>query len=137
MTTELVNVSDRLLEKMSKQDLKQVKSLSGLVETSCRIVEESYRRLNKHSKSEDKRDTAIKLVQPLLEKLRREDLVTETLKLKLEEKLESTEIGEMIDDTIDAWQDRVGEVKYYCTVLDRFVKLFIRTRKAGLEALEI
>ena len=131
MTTELKNLSERILAKVDSKKLKNIKSMTGLVETSCKIVEESYIRLNKHSKGSDKRDTAVFLLQPLLEKMKAQDLVTQTVADRLEEEISSSHLAEIVDDIISSWNERLGEVHYYCTIFDAFIKAIKREKRRG------
>ena len=63
-------ISTKILNNMSEKDFRGVKSYIGVVETSCTIVEEAYKRINRAASNADKKDTAIHLVGPIIEKLK-------------------------------------------------------------------
>ena len=46
MEHPIKTVSNKILNNMTEKDFRRVKSYVGVVETSCTIVEEAYKRIN-------------------------------------------------------------------------------------------
>ena len=109
---------------MSEKDFRGVKSYIGVIETSCTIVEEAYKRINKAASNADKKDTAIHLVGPIIEKLKEKKLLTDELETKIKVQLESQEIDDVVDDIVLGWKDRAEQVKNACLFIEKLVRLF-------------
>jgi len=110
----LDSYSKKLLEKMDKKHLREVKGYLGVTEIACNIVEESYRRLKKTSSSVEKKDTAIRLINPVLAKLKQEGFVNDFIEEKIRKQLESQNLEDTIDDIIISWKERAEKVRTCC-----------------------
>ena len=119
-------ISDKILNNMSDKDFRGVKSYIGVVETSCTIVEEAYKRINKAASNADKKNTAIHLVGPVIEKLKEKKLLTDELEIKIKTQLERQEVDDVVDDVVLGWKDRSEQVKNACLILEKIIRLFDR-----------
>ena len=119
-------ISDKILNNMSDKDFRGVKSYIGVVETSCTIVEEAYKRINKAASNADKKNTAIHLVGPVIEKLKEKKLLTDELEIKIKTQLERQEVDDVVDDVVLGWKDRAEQVKNACLILEKIIRLFDR-----------
>ena len=119
-------ISDKILNNMSEKDFRGVKSYIGVVETSCTIVEEAYKRINKAASNADKKNTAIHLVGPVIEKLKEKNLLTDELETKIKTQLERQEVDDVVDDVVLGWKDRAEQVKNACLILEKIIRLFDR-----------
>lgn len=119
-------ISDKILNNMSEKDFRGVKSYIGVVETSCTIVEEAYKRINKAASNVDKKNTAIHLVGPVIEKLKEKNLLTDELETKIKTQLERQEVDDVVDDVVLGWKDRAEQVKNACLILEKIIRLFDR-----------
>ncbi len=119
-------ISDKILNNMSDKDFRGVKSYIGVVETSCTIVEEAYKRINKAASNSDKKNTAIHLVGPVIEKLKEKNLLTDELEIKIKTQLERQEVDDVVDDVVLGWKDRAEQVKNACLILEKIIRLFDR-----------
>ena len=117
-------VSNKILNNMSEKDFRGVKSYIGVVETSCTIVEEAYKRINRAASNADKKDTAIHLVGPIIEKLKEKKLLTDELETKIKVQLERQEIDDVVDDIVLGWKDRAEQVRNACLFIEKLVRLF-------------
>ena len=117
-------VSSKILNNMSEKDFRGVKSYIGVVETSCTIVEEAYKRINRAASNADKKDTAIHLVGPIIEKLKEKKLLTDELETKIKVQLERQEIDDVVDDIVLGWKDRAEQVRNACLFIEKLVRLF-------------
>tara|TARA_A100001015_G_C14597570_1_gene559148 strand:+ start:35 stop:445 length:411 start_codon:yes stop_codon:yes gene_type:complete len=119
-------ISDKILNNMSEKDFRGVKSYIGVVETSCTIVEEAYKRINKAASNVDKKNTAIHLVGPVIKKLKEKNLLTDELEIKIKTQLERQEVDDVVDDVVLGWKDRAEQVKNACLILEKIIRLFDR-----------
>ena len=119
-------ISDKILNNMSDKDFRGVKSYIGVVETSCTIVEEAYKRINKAASNADKKNTAIHLVGPVIEKLKEKNLLTDELEIKIKTQLERQEVDDVVDDVVLGWKDRADQVKNACLFIEKLIRLFDR-----------
>ena len=119
-------ISDKILNNMSDKDFRGVKSYIGVVETSCTIVEEAYKRINKAASNADKKNTAIHLVGPVIEKLKEKNLLTDELEIKIKTQLERQEVDDVVDDDVLGWKDRAEQVKNACLFIEKLIRLFDR-----------
>tara|TARA_R110002110_G_scaffold11072_3_gene53876 strand:+ start:473 stop:883 length:411 start_codon:yes stop_codon:yes gene_type:complete len=117
-------VSSKILNNMSEKDFRGVKSYIGVIETSCTIVEEAYKRINRAASNADKKDTAIHLVGPIIEKLKEKKLLTDELETKIKVQLERQEIDDVVDDVVLGWKDRAEQVKNACLFIEKLVRHF-------------
>lgn len=117
-------ISNKILTNMSEKDFRGVKSYIGVIETSCTIVEEAYKRINRAASNADKKDTAIHLVGPIIEKLKEKKLLTDELETKIKVQLERQEIDDVVDDIVLGWKDRAEQVKNACLFIEKLVRLF-------------
>ena len=117
-------ISDKILKNMDDKDFRGVKSYIGVVETSCTIVEEAYKRINKAATNADKKDTAVHLVEPIMEKLKEKNLITDDLATLIHSQLSRNEVDEVVDDIVLGWKDRAEQVKNACFFLEKLVRLF-------------
>ncbi len=126
MDHPIKTISSKILNNMSEKDFRGVKSYIGVVETSCTIVEEAYKRINRAASNVDKKDTAIHLVGPIIEKLKEKKLLTDELEIKIKTQLERQEIDDVVDDVVLGWKDRAEQVKNACLILEKLIRLFDR-----------
>lgn len=119
-------ISGKILNNMSDKDFRGVKSYIGVVETSCTIVEEAYKRINKAASNADKKNTAIHLVGPVIEKLKEKNLLTDELEIKIKTQLERQEVDDVVDDVVLGWKDRAEQVKNACFFIEKLIRLFDR-----------
>lgn len=126
MEHPIKTISDKILNNMSDKDFRGVKSYIGVVETSCTIVEEAYKRINKAASNADKKNTAIHLVGPVIEKLKEKNLLTDELEIKIKTQLERQEVDDVVDDVVLGWKDRAEQVKNACLILEKIIRLFDR-----------
>ena len=126
MEHPIKTISDKILDNMSEKDFRGVKSYIGVVETSCTIVEEAYKRINKAASNADKKNTAIHLVGPVIEKLKEKNLLTDELEIKIKTQLERQEVDDVVDDVVLGWKDRAEQVKNACLILEKIIRLFDR-----------
>lgn len=126
MEHPIKTISDKILNNMSDKDFRGVKSYIGVVETSCTIVEEAYKRINKAASNADKKNTAIHLVGPVIEKLKERNLLTDELEIKIKTQLERQEVDDVVDDVVLGWKDRAEQVKNACLILEKIIRLFDR-----------
>ena len=117
-------ISNKILTNMSEKDFRGVKSYIGVIETSCTIVEEAYKRINRAASNADKKDTAIHLVGPIIEKLKEKKILTDELETKIKVQLERQEIDDVVDDIVLGWKDRAEQVKNACLFIEKLVRLF-------------
>ena len=103
-----------------------MKSYIGVVETSCTIVEEAYIRINKAATNADKKDTAIHLVEPVMERLKEKNLITDELATLIHSQLSRNGVDEVVDDIVLGWKDRAEQVKNACLFIEKLVRLFDR-----------
>lgn len=115
--------SKKLLEKMEKKHLREVKSYLGVTEIACNVIEESYRRLNRLSSAVEKKDTAIKLINPVLDKLKEEGFVNDFMEQKIKKQLETENLEDTIDDIIISWKQRAEKVRTCCFQFKRISKI--------------
>ena len=133
---KLLSVSKKLLGEMRKQDFDNIKSITGLVETSCNIVEEAYNRLDKASKSVEKKNTATILLRSVFQKLKDEQIIDSNIEQIILKQLESGYVESIIDDIIMSWKKNLKEVKKCCFYFKRGSK-FISTHATKLEKIII
>lgn len=126
MEHPIKTISDKILNNMSDKDFRGVKSYIGVVETSCTIVEEAYKRINKAASNVDKKNTAIHLVGPVIEKLKEKNLLTDELEIKIKTQLERQEVDDVVDDVVLGWKDRAEQVKNACLILEKIIRFFDR-----------
>lgn len=124
MEHPIKTISDKILNNMSEKDFRGVKSYIGVVETSCTIVEEAYKRINKAATNIDKKNTAMHLVAPVLEKLKEKHLLTDELASKIDEQLSRQDIDDVIDDVIIGWKEKAEQVRNACLILEKIIRLF-------------
>lgn len=124
--TKLFKKCVDIIENMEKKDFREIKSGLGLIEMSCTIVEESYNRLDMVSKSVEKKETAVKLMTPLLQMIKEKELITDHVENSIIEFLSTEPIEEMIDDLVITWRENLEEITYNCLWL---VKLFQNNRR--------
>ena len=117
-------VSKKILNNMSEKDFRGVKSYIGVIETACTIVEESYKRINKAASNVDKKNTAIDLVEPIMDKLKGSNLITEELEKRIIDQLSRHEVDDVIDDIVLGWKDRAEQVKNACLFIEKIVRFF-------------
>lgn len=110
----LSSISRKLLGGMRKQDFDNIKSITGLVETSCNIVEEAYNRLDKASKSVEKKNTAIIMLRPIFQKLKEEQIIDSNIERIIAKQLETGYVESVIDDVITSWKKNLKEIKKCC-----------------------
>ena len=126
MDHPIKTISSKILNNMSEKDFRGVKSYIGVVETSCTIVEEAYKRINRAASNTDKKDTAIHLVGPIIAKLKEKNLLTDELETKIKVQIERQEIDDVVDDVVLGWKDRAEQVKNACLILEKIIRLFDR-----------
>lgn len=119
-------VSNKILNNMTEKDFRGVKSYIGVIETSCTIVEEAYKRINRAASNADKKNTAIHLVGPIIEKLKEKNLLTDELETKIKVQIERQEVDDVVDDIVLGWKDRAEQVKNACLFIEKLVRLFDR-----------
>ena len=136
MTSQLELTAKKLLEKMDVDNFQQVNSYLGVLENSCNIVEESYKRLKKVYNGVEKKHTAIWLVEPLMEKLKEQGLMTEHLENKINEQLAVNSVEDTIDDIIVSWHERMERVRTCCFKFKKITKL-ISTQLTKLEKIKL
>jgi hypothetical protein len=124
------------LEKMDVDNFQQVNSYLGVLENCCNIVEESYKRLKKVYNGVEKKHTAIWLVEPLMEKLKEQGLMTEHLENKIKEQLAVNSVEDTIDDIIVSWHERMERVRTCCFKFKKITKL-ISTQLTKLEKIKL
>lgn len=126
MEHPIKTISDKILKNMDDKDFRGVKSYIGVVETSCTIVEEAYKRINKAATNADKKDTAVHLVEPVMERLKEKNLITDELATLIHSQLSRNEVDEVVDDIVLGWKDRAEQVKNACLFIEKLVRLFDR-----------
>lgn len=126
MEHPIKTISTKILNNMTDKDFRGVRSYVGVIETSCTVVEEAYKRINKAATNVDKKDTAKYLVQPIMEKLKNNNLITEELEKRITDQLSRHEIDDVVDDVVLGWKDRAEQVKNACFILEKIVRLFDR-----------
>ena len=124
MEHPIKTISDKILKNMDEKDFRGVKSYIGVVETSCTIVEEAYKRINKAATNADKKDTAIHLVEPVMERLKEKNLITDELGDLIHSQLSRNGVDEVVDDIVLGWKDRAEQVKNACLFIEKLVRLF-------------
>ena len=124
MEHPIKTISDKILKNMDEKDFRGVKSYIGVVETSCTIVEEAYKRINKAATNADKKDTAIHLVEPVMERLKEKNLITDELATLIHSQLSRNGVDEVVDDIVLGWKDRAEQVKNACLFIEKLVRLF-------------
>ena len=136
MTSQLEVTAKKLLEKMDIDNFQTVNSYLGVLENSCNIIEESYKRLKKVYNGVEKKHTAIWLIEPLMEKLKEKGLMTEHLENKINEQLEINSVEDTIDDIIVSWHERMERVRTCCFKFKKITK-FISTQLTMLEKIKL
>lgn len=134
--SELFQTSINILHNMDASDFKQIKSGTGLVDLSCTIIEESYIRLKKLSSKNnkeickisgsEKKETAVLLLTPLMEKLKEKKIIDDNLQNILIDFLSRESIEDTIDDLIGTWKDNLENIHYTCMTI---MNLFASKRK--------
>ena len=124
MEHPIKTISDKILKNMDEKDFRRVKSYIGVVETSCTIVEEAYKRINKAATNADKKDTAVHLVEPIMERLKEKNLITEELATLIHSQLSRNEVDEVVDDIVLGWKDRAEQVKNACLFIEKIIRHF-------------
>ena len=124
MEHPIKTISTKILNNMTDKDFRGVKSYVGVIETSCTVVEEAYKRINKAATNVDKKDTAKYLVQPIMEKLKNNNLITEELEKRITDQLSRHEIDDVVDDVVLGWKDRAEQVKNACLFIEKIIRLF-------------
>ena len=136
MTSQLEITSKKILDKMEFGNFQQVNSYLGVLENCCNIVEESYKRLKKVYNGVEKKHTAIWLVEPVMEKLKTEGLMTEHLENKIKEQLEINSVEDTIDDIIVSWHERMERVRTCCFKFKKITRL-VSTQLTMLEKIKL
>lgn len=136
MTSQLEVTAKKILDKMDVGNFQQVNSYLGVLENCCNIVEESYKRLKKVYNGVEKKHTAIWLVEPVMEKLKNEGLMTEYLENKINGQLEMNSIEDTVDDIIVSWHERMERVRTCCFKFKKITKL-ISTQLTMLEKIKL
>ena len=136
MTSQLEVTAKKILDKMGVGNFQHVNSYLGVLENCCNIVEESYKRLKKVYNGVEKKHTAIWLVEPVMEKLKNEGLMTEYLENKINGQLEMNSVEDTIDDIIVSWHERMERVRTCCFKFKRITKL-ISTQLTMLEKIKL
>ena len=121
---------------MDKKHLREVKGYLGVTEIACNIVDESYRRLKRLSSSVEKKDTAIRLINPVLAKLKQEGFVNGFMENKIKKQLESQNLEDTIDDIIISWKGRAEKVRTCCFQFKRISNI-ISKELTKLEKIKI
>ena len=73
-----------------------------------------------------KKNTAIHLVGPVIEKLKEKNLLTDELEIKIKTQLERQEVDDVVDDVVLGWKDRAEQVKNACLFIEKLIRLFDR-----------
>jgi hypothetical protein len=136
MTSQLEITAKKILEKMDVGNFQQVNSYLGVLENCCNIVEESYKRLKKVYNGVEKKHTAIWLVEPVMEKLKEQGLLTEHLENKINEQLAVNSVEDTIDDIIVSWHERMEKFRTCCFKFKKITKL-VSTQLTKLEKIKI
>ena len=136
MTSQLELTSKKILDKMDVDNFQTVNSYLGVLENSCNIVEESYKRLKKVYNGVEKKNTAIWLIEPLMEKLKEKGLMTEHLENKINEQLEVNSVEDTIDDIIVSWHERMERMRTCCFKIRKITRL-ISTQLTMLEKIKL
>ena len=136
MTSQLELTAKKILDKMDIDNFQTVNSYLGLLENSCNIVEESYKRLKKVYNGVEKKHTAIWLIEPLMEKLKEKGLMTEHLENKINQQLEVNSVEDTIDDIIVSWHERMERMRTCCFKIKKVTKL-ISTHLTMLEKIKL
>jgi glutamate racemase len=124
MEHPIKTISDKILKNMEEKDFRKVKSYIGVVETSCTIVEEAYKRINKAATNAEKKDTAIHLVEPVMKRLKEKNLITDELETLIHSQLSRNGVDEVVDDVVLGWKDRAEQVKNACLFIEKIIRLF-------------
>ena len=136
MTSQLELTSKKLLEKMDVDNFQTVNSYLGVLENCCNIVEESYKRLKKVYNGVEKKHTAIWLIEPVMEKLKEQGLMTDHLENKINEQLAVNSVEDTIDDIIVSWHERMERMRTCCFKFKKITKL-ISTQLTLLEKIKL
>ncbi len=84
----------------------------------------------------EKKNTAIWLIEPLMEKLKEKGLLTEHLENKINEQLEVNSVEDTVDDIIISWHERIERTRTCCFRFKKVTKLF-STQLTMLEKIKI
>jgi len=136
MTSQLELTAKKILDKMDVGNFQQVNSYLGILENCCNIVEESYKRLKKVYNGVEKKHTAIWLIEPVMEKLKTEGLLTEHLENKIKGQLEMNSVEDTVDDIIVSWHERMERVRTCCFKFKKITRL-ISTQLTMLEKIKL
>jgi len=136
MTSQLELTAKKLLEKMDVDNFQTVNSYLGVLENSCNIVEESYKRLKKVYNGVEKKHTAIWLREPIMAKLKDQGLMTDHLENKINEQLAVNSVEDTIDDIIVSWHERMERTRTCCFKFKKITRL-ISTQLTLLEKIKI
>lgn len=136
MTSQLEITAKKILDKMEFKNFQQVNSYLGVLENCCNIVEESYRRLKKVYNGVEKKQTAIWLIEPVIEKLKEQGLVTKYLEDKIKGQLEVNSVEDTIDDIITSWYHRLEKLRTCCFKFKKITRAF-STQLTNLEKIKI
>ena len=136
MTSQLELTAKKILDKMDVGNFQQVNSYLGVLENCCNIVEESYKRLKKVYNGVEKKHTAIWLVEPVMEKLKSEGLMTDHLENKIKGQLEMNSIEDTVDDIIVSWHERMERVRTCCFKFKKITRL-VSTQLTKLEKIKL
>lgn len=102
--SELFNYCEKLMKSISKEELPECKTIIDFVDCSCKIVEEfKYRFPAIKIPSMRKKEVAILLYAPLLDKYVGFKLIDDVLAEEIREYVLPKDIGRMIDSVINGW----------------------------------
>jgi len=125
----------KIIYNLQPEHIKNIKSYVGFLELSCEVVEEACQRLKKsylRISSDYKKHLAVDLMTYLIDKLKMDGLITSELFDVIKniiEKLDISNIFDIIDDIIDIWNNIDIYTSKLCFCMSKKKKKIVRKLK--------
>lgn len=107
---------------IKKFELRNVKSVHGVVDIVCRIVENISKRLGKYEGVE-KKELAKQIMKKVIHRLQEEGKISDAVAAVAMLAAEQDEVADVIDDVIDVWREHSKLVSSGCSFLRGLFKL--------------
>ena len=107
---------------VNKYPLRDVKTLHGVVDLTCSIVENISKRMVKLEGME-KKELAKKVMNKVIDRLVAEDKISETVASLARLAVDQDEVADIIDDVVDVWREHAHIIQEGCSLFGRFFKL--------------
>lgn len=107
---------------IKKFPLRNVKTVHGVVDIVCSIVENISKRLGT-MEGVEKKELAKRIMKGVIKRLSDEDKISETVAQLALIAADQDETADIIDDVIDIWREHSQLVKEGCSLFRRLLKI--------------